>query len=95
MGVPGYGFDWTVGKRRPLHLLFPGGEPGLPMGAKIQWDNVARVPYFKYTQNGQYHEVWFESKSSLEHKLDIVKEYNIGGIALWRLGPLRTPGFGM
>jgi spore germination protein YaaH len=56
------------------------------MGAKIQWDNVARVPYFKYTQNGQYHEVWFESKSSLEHKLDIVKEYNIGGIALWRLG---------
>lgn len=87
MGVPGYGFDWTVGKKGARYISYSQAvNLASSMGAKIQWDNVARVPYFKYTQNGQYHEVWFESKSSLEHKLDIVKEYNIGGIALWRLG---------
>ncbi|HZX45873.1 MAG TPA: glycosyl hydrolase family 18 protein [Clostridia bacterium] len=93
MGVPGYGFDWTAGKKGARYISYSQAVSlASSKGAKIQWDNAARVPYFKYTQNGQSHEVWFESKSSLEHKLDIVKEYNIGGIALWRVG-LEDAGF--
>ncbi|HOO12391.1 MAG TPA: glycosyl hydrolase family 18 protein [Bacillota bacterium] len=93
MGVPGYGFDWTAGKKGARYISYSQAvNLASSKGAKVQWDSAARVPYFKYTQNGQSHEVWFESKFSLEHKLDIVKEYNVGGIALWRLG-LEDAGF--
>jgi spore germination protein len=93
MGVPGYGFDWTVGKKGARYISYSQAvNLASSKGAKIKWDNAARVPYFKYTQNGQSHEVWFERKFSLEQKLDIVKEYNIGGIALWRIG-LEDAGF--
>jgi len=87
MGIPGYGFDWTVGKKGAGYISYSQAiNLSALKGVKIQWDNTARVPYFKYRQNGQSHEVWFESQYSLEHKLDIAKEYNIGGIALWRVG---------
>ncbi|MGI6703540.1 MAG: glycosyl hydrolase family 18 protein [Clostridia bacterium] len=87
MGIPGYGFDWTVGKKGARYISYAQATSiASSSGASIKWDDTARVPYFKYRENGQSHEVWFESKYSLEHKLDIVEEYNIGGIALWRLG---------
>lgn len=34
----------------------------------------------------QSHEVWFENHVSIEPKLDLVKKYDLGGIAIWRLG---------
>ena len=87
MGIPGYGFDWTVGKKGARYISYAQAvNLASSKGASIQWDDTARVPYFKYSENGQSHEVWFESKFSLEHKLDIVEDYNIGGIALWRVG---------
>lgn len=87
MGIPGYGFDWTAGKKGARYISYSQAiNTASSEGVKILWDDTARVPYFKYSKNGQSHQVWFESKYSLEHKLDIVKEYNIGGIALWRVG---------
>lgn len=87
MGIPGYGFDWTVGKKGAGYISYSQAiNLSSSMGTKIQWDSSAKVPYFKYQRNGERHEVWFESKYSLEHKLDIAKEYKIGGIALWRVG---------
>ena len=52
-------------------------------GARIQWDDTAKVPYYRY---GAGRTVYFEDRSSLSHKLKIVKEYGLGGISLWRLG---------
>lgn len=87
MGVPGYGFDWKVGKKGAGYISYSQAvNLASSRGAEIHWDQAARVPYFKYQDNGQFHEVWFESRYSLEHKLDIVEKYNIGGIAMWRIG---------
>lgn len=92
MGIPGYGFDWTTGKKGAGYISYSQAvNLSASRGVQIQWDETARVPYFKYRENGLSHQVWFESKYSLEHKLDIAKEYNIGGIALWRVG-LEDPG---
>jgi Rad3-related DNA helicase/DNA-binding NarL/FixJ family response regulator len=41
---------------------------------------------FKYVENGAHHEVWFESPHSLKPKLELVEKYDIGGIAIWKLG---------
>jgi len=44
------------------------------------------VPYLIYWKNGVRHQVWFENRYSLAIKLGMVKNYNIGGIAFWRMG---------
>lgn len=75
------------------------GGPGRPIsakeamnlarekGVKVQWDTPSQSPYFYYQDNsGIKHEVWFESSSSLAFKLELVKKYNLKGIAIWRLG---------
>ncbi|ACL70927.1 chitinase [Halothermothrix orenii H 168] len=87
IGVANYGYDW------------PEGGPGRPIsakeamnlarekGVKVQWDTPSQSPYFYYQDNsGIKHEVWFESSSSLAFKLELVKKYNLKGIAIWRLG---------
>lgn len=88
LGIPGYGFDWKVGQKSPTYLSYSQAMEGAASrGLTIKWDNKSKVPYFKYwDNNGQEHQVWFENASSLTHKLNIVNEYNLGGIAIWRLG---------
>jgi len=88
LGIPGYGFDWQVGQKSTTYLSYAMAmERAASRGLSIKWDNNGKVPYFKYwDNNGQEHQVWFENASSLTHKLNIVNEYNLGGIAIWRLG---------
>ena len=87
LGVPGYGYDWpTNGK--------PGRSVSYTQAMAIakanqiapKWHTVHKVPYFSYVNNGLIRQVWFESSWSLEHKLKLVKDYRLKGIALWRLG---------
>ena len=55
-------------------------------GAEVQWDDVAQVPYFTYSEGGRAHIVYFENSHSAPAKLQIVEKYGLGGIAIWRLG---------
>jgi len=53
----------------------------------ISWDERAQVPCFTYVdENGSRHEVYFENASSWAGKLDLAVKYNLGGVAVWRLG---------
>jgi hypothetical protein len=52
-------------------------------GASVRWDMDSKTPYFRY---GAGQEVWFENRYSLKYKFDLVKEYNLGGLALKDLG---------
>lgn len=55
-------------------------------GAEIIFDETAKAPYFHYTdQEKQAHTVWFEDALSIEAKLDLVKEYGLGGVGYWNL----------
>jgi len=88
LGIPGYGFDWTAGQKFPRYISF---EQAVAIAdsrqVSISWDYGACSPYFKYSDcDGLEHEVWFENSASLGEKLDIVEDYNLRGIAIWRLG---------
>jgi len=93
LGIGNYGYDWVVGK---------GGNRSVPAknmpelarkyGAAIKWDNQSQTPYFNYWKDGQKHVVWFESTDSAALKLDLVKKYDLKGIAVWRLG-FESPDF--
>lgn len=52
-------------------------------GASVKWDAKSMTPHFQY---GTGHEIWFENRYSLKYKLDLVKEYDLGGLAFIELG---------
>ncbi len=88
MGMPNYGYDWT--------LPFVKGSAARPIsntgavqlaervGAQIQFDEQAQSPFFYYyDSSGKEHVVWFEDARSVEAKLLLVDEYNLGGVSYW------------
>jgi len=87
LGIPGYGFDW-VQQKPPRYISFAQASAlAASQGVGIMWDNGGKAPYFTYSDiDQQEHQVWFENASSLSHKLDVVEEFNLRGIAIWRLG---------
>lgn len=87
LGIPAYGYDWKTGTTSGTGLSAPGAVSlAQQYSAPIQWDDVAKVPYFSYTKEGVDHTVYFENARSLAPKLEIVKKYGLDGIAIWRLG---------
>ncbi|MEA4882052.1 MAG: glycosyl hydrolase family 18 protein [Clostridia bacterium] len=87
LGVAAYGYDWNTATNRARALTYSKAiSTAAKHGKKVLWDNKAKTPYFRYTSAGVSREVWFESADSLSAKLDIVKKYDLGGIAIWRLG---------
>ncbi len=82
MGVAAYGYDWSA---KGTQTVLWRNVSKLQQYGSIQWDNTNSSPYIKYYSDVQ-HEAWFENQYSLAIKLDMVKQYNIAGIAVWRLG---------
>lgn len=85
LGLAGYGYDWSYssGKARnytaiqnliKTHNIAP------------KWHSVYQVPYFTYKSWGITHQVWYENNHSTAAKMNLVKKYNLRGVALWRLG---------
>jgi len=89
LGVPSYGYDWapTGGKTNGKAVTY---EQAMSLANQhqrpIDFDGKAFSPVFTYDAGGVKHYVWFENATSLSVKLDLVNKYDIGGIAIWRLG---------
>lgn len=90
MGIPNYGYDWT--------LPYVKGESDAPSigveealsiaynnGATVQFDETAGSPFFRYFLNGREHEVWFEDARSIEAKLGLIRDYGLRGCAWWNV----------
>lgn len=85
LGIAAYGYDWGPDGTKTVQYSET-MEAATQYGAKLNWDESAQVPYFKYYDNDSEHQVWFENSRSLAAKLDLVTKYDIRGVALWRLG---------
>ena len=56
-------------------------------GAEIVWDDVTKQNYAQWQgADGATYKIWLEDASSLEAKLQLMKEYNLAGTAAWKLG---------
>jgi spore germination protein len=87
LGMAVYGYDWEVSGGMPRSLTYKEAiEAARQHNATIVYDEQAQEPTFTYTANGSRHIVWFENARSFSAKLDLVFEYDLGGIAVWRLG---------
>jgi len=90
MGMPNYGYDWTL-----PHVSGTAASPISNVGAvrlaartgsPIQFDQVARSPFFNYTAaDGARHEVWFEDARSVQAKLNLVDQFGLAGVSYWTI----------
>lgn len=87
LGVAGYAYDWIDGTRTAESMA---AHEAVALAAayrsSISWDSHHMTPYFRYSSEGQQHEVHFENERSLREKIALVEEYGLRGMALWRLG---------
>ncbi len=52
----------------------------------VVWDEAACQNYGEIQMGGSLYQVWLEDAQSIETKLTVMKNYNIGGVAAWQLG---------
>ena len=87
IGLAGYGYDWVVGRAGGKAREFPEIQALVDRhGASPKWDTAKKVPYVRYSESGRSRVIWYENSWSAAYKLDLVNRYNLGGVALWRLG---------
>lgn len=87
-----YGYDWTlpfVAGGPQARAISPQQAIALAreQNAAIEFDPIAQAPFFTYIDaNGRQHEVWFEDARSITAKFNLIKEFQLLGIAYWKLG---------
>ena len=55
-------------------------------GVTPEWDEQTGQYYGEYNSDEGFYQVWLEEESSIEEKAKLLKEYDLAGIASWRLG---------
>lgn len=89
MGMPNYGYDWTLpyerGRAAQALTITGALNRAIENGARIEYSESAEAPFYKYVKNGAEHIVWFENASSTKARLELVKQYGLGGVSYWTL----------
>lgn len=85
VGLAAYGYDWGWGDGKALNNS---AIQSLirSKGITPKWSSQYKVPYFTYRSWGISHQVWYESKDSIAAKMNLIRKYNLRGVAVWRLG---------
>lgn len=53
------------------------------------FDQVSKNPYLQYVdEEDKINTIWYENEISLQEKINLVFEYDLGGISLWQIGNL-------
>ena len=90
LAIPAYGYDWPLpyrqGETRAQSISNRRAvEIAVEQRAEIAFDQRAQSPWFRYTEGGVVHEVWFEDARSMSAKLRLVDEYGLRGAGYWNL----------
>ncbi len=89
MGMPNYAYDWTLPYQqgRPAEILSINQAilRAADTGSVIQYNEKSEAPFFEYTRNGSQHIVWFENARSTKARLELINDYNLGGLSYWTI----------
>lgn len=55
-------------------------------GAEKTWNDECGQYYAEYEADGNTYKIWLEDEESIELKAALIREYNLAGIAAWKLG---------
>lgn len=98
MGMPNYGYDWTLpykeGTAARSVSFAQARELAQSEGATIEFDEKSQAPYFNYTDDaGAEHVVWFDNEQSIRARLELVEEYDLGGVSYWTINRFSPEGY--
>ena len=97
MGMPNYGYDWTLPYMRGTPARSVGfieaTELALRYGSEIRFDEASQTPYFNYTDNGVRHVIWFDDPRSIQAKLGLADELDLGGVSYWTVNRCYVPNW--
>ncbi len=54
------------------------------------WDEVTHQYYVEFEYENAIYQMWMEEEESIEEKMKLIKEYELAGVAEWRLGLERS-----
>jgi len=89
LAEPVFGFDFNLDTGKYAYLSHEQAmERFEDFSTVSSFDVNSRSGVLRYVdpQNNQRHEVWYENALSLKRKLELIRQYDLGGVALWRLG---------
>lgn len=79
--------DRTANELRSEALGMAEAETRLAeVGVTAQWDETTRQNYAEWESEGGIYKIWLEDSASIEEKLKLIRENDLGGVAEWRLG---------
>jgi len=93
LGFPYYGNKWESASLEPYSPVVDHVnayryrdliDEGLYHG--LLWDSISQTPWYRYTENEKYYQVWFETRESLSLKYDLIDKHQIKGLGIWALG---------
>jgi spore germination protein len=91
MGIPNYCYDWALPFVRDVTMAEALSNQeaiarAAQYGATIEFDEVAQVPFFYYTNElGVQHVVWFDDARSMNAKFRLIPELQIRGAGIWQI----------
>lgn len=88
LGIPLYGYDWQMNgngnaegiEYAQVQELLRTHEP------EVRWMPELGEHTFRYIENENEQEVWFNDAQSMRKKSTLVQEFGLAGIAFWRIG---------
>lgn len=98
LGIPFYGYEWTTTAPRALANTYPRSGLTATYERVIQllqdpsqsvatyWDEEALSPYLIYRDGSDTQIIYYEDARSLSYKLDLVRQVDLGGVAIWAVG---------
>lgn len=91
LGLPFYGYDWTAepGKGTGTNKAFGAARMSRRMteyAAKVIWDPVAGENKATFQNDDGERIAWYPDHRSVDAKLRLAYQYNLRGIAIWRVG---------
>jgi len=87
LAIAGYGYDWPKGSKGTDVTYAEALSIASESDAKVTFDTATYNLNFHYTdENNTEHTVWFTDAATNYNTMRFAAEYEVGGVALWRLG---------
>ena len=86
LGLPFYTRVWVMDGEKLINtktIAMKHIDSNIPQNAKIVWDDLTRQNVVEYKENGYTKKIWIEDIKSYKEKLNLVNQYELGGVANW------------